>query len=57
VLTDAHFQHIVPAFRMGKAEYGEREVSLNRALDLRRVDHFYVVACHGVSIGHSILWP
>ena len=37
-LTDTHLQHIVPAFRMGKAEYGEREVSLTRALDFRRVD-------------------
>ena len=56
-LTYTHLQHIVPAFRMGKAEYGESEVSPTFALDFGTVDQFYVVACHAVSIGHSIVWP
>jgi hypothetical protein len=42
---------------MGKAEYGESEVSPTFALDFGTVDQFYVVACHAVSIGHSIVWP
>ena len=52
-LTDTDLQHIVPAFGMRQAENSEREVSSTWVLGLYRLDRFYVVAHHALSIGHS----
>ena len=57
VLTDTHLQHMVPAFRMGQAENGEREVSFTCGLGPQRIDKFHVVAQHAISIGHSVIQP
>jgi hypothetical protein len=46
-------QNIVPACGMRQAENSEREVSFTWNLGLHRVDRFYVVAQHAISIGHS----
>ena len=52
-LADTDLQHIVPACGMRQAENSEREVSFTWNLGLHRVDRFYVVAQHAISIGHS----
>ena len=54
-LTDTDLQHIVPASGMRQAENSEREVSFAWNLGLHRVDRFYVVAQHAISIGHSMI--
>ena len=46
-------QNIVPACGMRQAENCEREVSFTWNLGLHRVDLFYVVAQHAMSIGHT----
>jgi hypothetical protein len=38
---------------MYQAENGERELTFTWNLGLHRVDRFYVVAHHAISIGHS----
>ena len=52
-LTDTDLQHIVPACGMRQAENCEREVSFTWNLGLHKVDRFYVVAQHAISIGHT----
>jgi hypothetical protein len=56
-LTDTDLQYIIPACRMSQAEKSEREVSFTCDLGLPRIDRFYVVAHHAISIGHSMVWP
>ena len=52
-LTDTDLKHIVSACGMRQAENSEREVSFTWNLGLHRVDRFYVVAQHAISIGHT----